>query len=108
MKKAFAYRDVVYQQGDDSYEALQILENYGEKAAIEHLSNLYDHGEGEICMREPWGSDDKVCFMDGYYLIYNDKIAYIHLCMPVEKSTILEAGGQESIEMLQQNKYIFI
>jgi len=72
-----AYQQIVFAQGDDAVEPLEILNN-GEDAAIEYLSQ-WDCGEGEISEKPSSGNSDYVIEKDGYRLTYNLRLGYIGL-----------------------------
>jgi hypothetical protein len=75
------YHSIVFMQGDDAKEALNIFNENGTKAAIKHLSQ-WDYGhdnEHSPYDKPPWGSNDRI-FKDGsYVLVVNQKIGYIGL-----------------------------
>lgn len=75
------YQRIVFMQGEEADEALAILDEHGEDAAVEHLSQWdYGDGGGEI-MDEPASgdSDDVHETEDGYRLSYNTRLGYIGL-----------------------------
>jgi hypothetical protein len=73
------YQRIVFMQGEEADEALKILDEQGEDAAVEHLAQ-WDYGEGEV-MDEPSSgdSDDVHETDDGYRLSYNTRLGYIGL-----------------------------
>lgn len=73
------YQDVVFAQGDDADEPLQILRSQGIEAAIEYLAQ-WDHGEGVFNDKPQAGSGDiTYTSKDGYRLSYNHRLGYIGL-----------------------------
>lgn len=85
MKNSFAYQEIVFLQGDEADEALKILNEKGEAAAIKHLSD-WDCGSSNEWQKEvPWGTSDRTVFKSGYYLSYNEGLGYIGLTRPVSK-----------------------
>lgn len=85
------YVDVVFQQGEDAAEALAILDEHGEHAAIVHLAQ-WDHDReidaaaptGRIYERAPWASSDRTFSEGGYMLSYNLQQGYIGLVRELE------------------------
>ena len=74
------YYEIVFLQGDEAKEPLQILDDKGEAKAIDYLSD-WDYGaEMEHTKIEaPWGPDDDNFEKDDYILSYNTKLGYIGL-----------------------------
>ena len=74
------YENVVSMQGDDAEEALDILDEHGEEAAIEHLKQWHYPGEHEVVSEIGSGIQDTVYETeDGYILTYNNRDGYIGL-----------------------------
>lgn len=85
------YENVVFMQGHDAEEALEILNTHGEEAAIEHLKQWHYPGEHEIVPEIGAGTQDTVHETDdGYILTYNNPLGYIGLYAP---NTIEENFG---------------
>lgn len=86
--KTYKFWTIVFMQGDEANEPLQILEDSGEDSAIEYLSQWDFGGESEHCMSgsetEPWGSSDYVYEANGYILSYNTHFGYIGLTREVK------------------------
>ena len=79
------YQDIVFLNGYDidGREALNIVRNIGEKAAIEFLSG-YDYGDNsEIREEKPWGKADQTYECGEYILSYNIGLDYIALTKKV-------------------------
>lgn len=72
------YREIVFLQGEGADEALNILEEKGEKKALDFLLE-FDYGEGEITERAPWGSADILYKRKNYVMSYNNRIGYVGL-----------------------------
>lgn len=72
------YEDIIFMQGEEANEALEILESKGEIAVIEFLSN-WDYGDGPINEESQAGISDRT-FKDGDYLLtWNFRWGYIGL-----------------------------
>jgi hypothetical protein len=74
------YQRIVFLQGEEADEALAILDQHGEQAAVDYLSQ-WDYGEaGEEFSEPASGDDDDVYETDnGYRMSYNTRIGYIGL-----------------------------
>lgn len=70
---------VVFLQGDDAIEPLDILKSHYEAIVIEYLLQ-WDYGEGERYNYSYWGKSDTVYNQDDLILIYNIGLGYISLC----------------------------
>jgi hypothetical protein len=77
MKKII--ENVIFLQGDNATEALNILDNKGEKAALEYLKQWHYPGEHEELTEQPHGNNDCVFESAGYSMAYNTNIGYIGL-----------------------------
>lgn len=93
-KLTMEYHDIVFMQGDDATEPLQILDERGEDAAMEYLAQWDYGGENEHSpsTSKPWGSSDHVVQTelgngDIYYLTYNTRYGYIGLVRGRPKMT---------------------
>lgn len=69
------YQDVVFMQGDDAIEPLQILDDKGVEAVAEYLGQ-WDYGEGEH-VDFPAGDDDDIEEAGDYIVIWNSRLGYI-------------------------------
>lgn len=74
------YREIVFLQGSEADESIEILNNQGKEAAIQHLAN-YDCGEGNIRESAPWGTSDQIFQTGQYIMAVNANIPYISLCV---------------------------
>lgn len=74
------YYEIVFMQGDDAKEALDILEKKGEKAALQYLKD-WDYGKEmeHTAIEKPWGNDDELYEEDDYVMSYNTRLGYIGL-----------------------------
>ena len=75
------YYSIVFLQGEEAYEALDLLDREGEAAAMSHLTQWDFGGESEHSpTTHPWGTADAT-FRDGEYVLsYNTRLGYIGLC----------------------------
>lgn len=72
------YQRIVFAQGDDAIEPLQILDNHGIQAVVDYLRQ-WDEQEGEISELPSSGTSDYVYEIDGFRLSYNLRMGYIGL-----------------------------
>ena len=81
------YERIVFCQGDDATEPLDILNAYGEEAAIEYLAE-WDMEPGEVFEESASGDSDAVYETDdGFRLSYNQGLGYIGLERIVEEDS---------------------
>jgi len=73
------YQEIIFLQGSEAEEALNILEEQGEEKVVSYLSQ-WDYGDSPVTDEKPWGTSDVVAFVDGYILTYNRSLGYIGLC----------------------------
>ena len=73
MKK---YENIVFMQGDEAEEPLNILTSMGEHDALLYLIQWHDPGNHEIG-EFPAGSSDRIYEYDNYIMSYNLYIGYI-------------------------------
>ena len=78
---------VVFLQGDEAGEVLDLLDRHGVDAAIDHLTG-YDYGtettqaaleNGYVYDAPPVGALDRTVIRDGYALTYNPFLGYVSL-----------------------------
>lgn len=80
-----AYQRIVFMQNEEAEEALAILDDQGEEAAIDHLAQWDNGDEGEEFPETAAGSSDDVHETeDGYILTYNRRLGYIGLERKIE------------------------
>lgn len=79
------FQEIVFIQGEEAEEPLNILDNEGESAAFQYLAQ-WDYGEndGEIYDEIPAGSNDSTYREDCYIMNYNTSLGYIGLCKMIE------------------------
>lgn len=73
------YEDVVFLQGDSADEALEILDNQGEDAAMDYLIQWHEPGNHMGSAELNHGSSDNTYERDGYIMSYNIPLNYIGL-----------------------------
>ena len=81
---SYNYFTIVFLQDDfDTKEPFEILNEQGEQAVIDYLSQWDFEGESENCLSgsidKPWGSSDSVYCEGEYILSYNEPLGYISL-----------------------------
>ena len=80
------YFEIVFLQGDEAREPLDLLDREGAAAAMSYLTQWDFGGESEHSPRtRPWGTSDHT-FRDGDYVMsYNTRLGYIGLCRQFTK-----------------------
>jgi hypothetical protein len=81
---SYNYFTIVFFQNDfDTKEPFEILNEKGEQAVIDYLSQWDFGGESEHCLSgsidKPWGTSDSVYREGPYILNYNEPLGYIGL-----------------------------
>jgi hypothetical protein len=91
------YETIVFMQDSNAEEALKILEEDGEDAAVDYLSQ-WDNGDGgEETKEEPWGKGDTLYKTGDLVLSYNTGVGYIGLARVKEAGVDVDAfkkGGR--------------
>ncbi len=74
------YECIIFIQGDGAEEVMDIIEEHGEEAGMNYLSE-YDYGEGEIeeLPEPPWGRADEQYWDNDYVMTYNYGLSYVSL-----------------------------
>jgi len=73
------YANIVFAQGDDATEPLELLDRDGEQAAIEYLAQ-WDYGEYHDVRDAPSAGTSDYTFKSGAYVLsYNLRMGYIGL-----------------------------
>lgn len=72
------YADIVFMQGHEAEEVMDILNQQGQEAAMNHLKQ-WDNGEYHNVTENPFGSQDKLYRQGDYVMGYNTGIPYIGL-----------------------------
>ena len=116
------YEDVVFLQGDEAYQPLEILDTKGQDAAMEYLKQWHSPGEHQGSQELGHGSDDQTYEKDGYIMTWNTRIGYIGLqydmsqmneeaepnaekgVEDIDNPSPSEVGDEESDEMSQLEK----
>ena len=98
-EEAQKYYEIVFMQGDDAKEPLDILDDKGELAALEYLKD-WDYGDemDHSPEEKPWGNDDDVYEKDDYVMSYNTGLGYIGLVRKVKKEEEPEEKPEEGAE----------
>lgn len=78
------YEDIIFMQGDEAQEALDILDSKGEISAIEHLKQWQDPGNHQQSPGLGNGTQDTVFEFCNYFLVYNTGVGYIGLSFKIE------------------------
>ncbi len=73
------FEDVVFMQGEEADEALEILRNQGEDAALEHLMQWHQPGSHMGSAELGHGSNDQTFEKDGYIMSWSIPLNYIGL-----------------------------
>ena len=73
------YKDIVFLQGDDAAEALDILDNAENPADIWDYLLQYEDDSNEIKDVPAYGTDDTIEEMDDLILSYNLSLGYVGL-----------------------------
>ena len=73
------YEDVVFVQGDEAEEPINILDEKGEDAALAYLIQWHNPGEHMGRNELSHGSNDRTYEKDGYIMSWNTHIPYIGL-----------------------------
>lgn len=79
LKESVEYEDVFFAQGEEADEILEIIDQKGERAALEYMKQWHYPGEHMTRAEPGHGSDDKIFEKDGYILSYNTRIGYVGL-----------------------------
>lgn len=79
MATKIKYVRIVFCQGDDAIEPLQIIEEHGELAAIDYLREWESGDSFEISDIPASGKSDDIFESGNYRLSYNTRFGYIGL-----------------------------
>jgi hypothetical protein len=97
------YENVVFLQGDEAYQPLEILNDKGEDAALEYLKQWHYPGEHEGTDHLGHGSSDHVYEKDGYIMSWNNALGYIGLQYDLSNMDENEEFGKEDDQMSHQS-----
>lgn len=89
------YEDVVFLQGEEADEALAILDEEGEEAALEYLKQWHYPGEHDARASVGTGSSDDTYEDDGYTMSWNKRIGYIGLMYDSHYDTLPSLNNME-------------
>ena len=74
------YERIIFAQGDDAAEILDILEADGVESAADYMAQWWNPGEHEIADELSAGTSDDTCELpDGFVLTWNFGLGYIGL-----------------------------
>jgi hypothetical protein len=73
------YENIVFIQGEEANQPLEILSNQGEDAALDYLKQWHQPGSHEGIDEPGHGTADKTYERDGYVMSWNPYIGYIGL-----------------------------
>jgi hypothetical protein len=95
------YEDVVFIQGEEAQEPLDILDNEGPDAALEYLKQWHDPGHHMGREDLGHGTSDETYEKDGYIMSWNSRLGYIGLIydlsyMDEGRTNIAEKSTNES------------
>lgn len=89
------YASIVFLQGDEAVEALEILENDGEQAVLDYLMQ-WDYGEYDEVRDESGRGTDDDSFTSGDYVVsYNNRLGYIGLEKAITGEGVLDQYGSK-------------
>jgi len=97
------YENVVFLQGDEAYQPLEILNDKGEDAALEYLKQWHYPGEHEGTDHLGHGSSDHVYEKDGYIMSWNNALGYIGLQYDLSNMDENEEFGNSEDQMSHQS-----
>lgn len=104
------YEDVVYMQGEEANEVMDILNSDGRDAAMEYLKQWHDSGNHMGRNELGHGTEDKTYEKDGYIMFWNPYLPYIGLTYDTEfglnEDSIMKrklAGQREKTVQLGQH-----
>ena len=75
----YVYGEIIFMQGEEADEALQILNTQGEDAALQHLMQWHSPGQHMGSQELGHGSSDQTYEKDGYTMAWNTPLNYIGL-----------------------------
>lgn len=89
------YEEVVFLQGDEAYQPLEILDREGKDAAMEYLKQWHYPGEHMGRKDLGHGSSDYTYEKDGYIMSWNPGLEYIGLQYDLSQMNEEEMGNSE-------------
>lgn len=93
------YANIVFMQGQEAEEVIDILNSQGEEAALRHLQQ-WDNGEYHDISDYPFGKSDKLFKSGDYIMGYNTGIPYVGLSKVLPADTSL--GENDDTENLEK------
>jgi hypothetical protein len=97
------YENVVFMQGDEADEALEILNNKGEDAALEYLKQWHDYGNHEGSNELGAGTSDDTFEKDGYIMAYNQPLGYIGLQYDTQANESFDSPEEKDKKYLDKS-----
>lgn len=88
------YEEVVFLQGDEANEAIDILNNDGQDAAMEYLKQWHNPGEHMGSDKPGHGTMDRTFSKDGYLMSWNTHIPYIGLSYDSQHGQEMDEDSQ--------------
>lgn len=76
-----SYENIVLLRGEEAARAIEILEERGEDAALEHLRQWHEPGEGTLVSsrEDPWKASDRRYWRGDFVVYYDPGVPYIGL-----------------------------
>lgn len=93
------YEDVVFMQGEEADEPLEILNSQGKDAAMEYLKQWHDSGNHMGSQELGHGTEDQTYEKDGYIMSWNSRIGYIGLQYDLSQMNEEELKPEENPEL---------
>jgi|LFRM01.1.fsa_nt_gb hypothetical protein len=80
------YANIVFIQGEEANEPLELLAGKGEEAVFEYLQQ-WNYGDAPITESKepPWGKHDRLFRKDQFVMAYNPTVGYIGLTEIIEQ-----------------------
>lgn len=97
------YEDVIFMQGDEASEPLNILMNQGKDEALEYLKQWHEPGSHMGGSELGHGTSDQIYEKDGYIMSWNPYIGYIGLqynLSDMDESKQINEEGYDNKEMI--------
>jgi hypothetical protein len=96
------YEDVVFLQGDEAYQPLEILDTKGKDAAMEYLKQWHNPGQHQGSQELGNGTEDQTYEKDGYIMSWNSRLGYIGLQYDMANMNETEVYGDDDISNLPE------
>lgn len=90
------YEDVVFLQGDEAFEPLELIKTKGKDAALEYLKQWHMHPGSSMGRQESGhGGADSTYEKDGYIMFWNSHLDYIGLEYDLSQMNEEEYGDED-------------